>query len=223
MLGDKIRAVLFDAVGTLIYPSPAVAEVYHRAGRNLGSKYSQQEIAQRFPRAVEKHRQGNTTSEEQERERWRRIVYDVIDDAADPEQLLLDELWQHFGSASSWRLYDDVAPVWRELARQGYLLGIASNFDSRLRVICRGLPPLDECDQIIVSSEIGCPKPAGEFYRSVQQQLGISTDQILLVGDDLEGDVTAPRAAGWQALWLRRDFEQYSPEWICSLGAMVRR
>lgn len=202
---SHIRAVLFDAVGTLIYPHPPVAEVYHLAGSRLGSKYSVEEVGPRFRAAIKRHQQGGQTSEELERERWQRIVYDVMDDVEDPQRLLLNDLWQHFGSASSWRLFDDVAPFWKNLSRRGYLLGIASNFDSRLRTICLGHPPLDECHHIFVSSEVGSPKPELSFYRAVEQRLGLTPEQILLVGDDQAADVTGPLAAGWQAIWLRRD------------------
>jgi putative hydrolase of the HAD superfamily len=201
----NIRAVLFDAVGTLMFPHPPVAEVYHREGQKLGSKYSVEEVAPRFRAAIKKHHQGGKTSEEMERERWRRIVYDVIDDVDDPQQILLNELWQHFGSSSSWRLFDDVAPCLKKLIERGYLLGIASNFDSRLRTICLAHPPLHECRHIFVSSEIGFPKPEPRFYRVVEEQLGLRPEEILIIGDDYEADVAGPTAAGWQAHWLRRD------------------
>ena len=201
----NIRAVLFDAVGTLIYPNPPVAEVYHCEALRLGSKYSVPEIAGRFRAVIKRHHQGGETSEELERERWRRIVYDVIDDVQDSQQLLLTALWKHFGTASSWRLFDDIAPAWKELARCGYLLGIASNFDGRLRTICQGHAPLDECRHIFVSSEVGFPKPESRFYQGVEERLGLRPEQILLIGDDEAADVTGPIVAGWQAIWLRRD------------------
>jgi len=201
----NIRAVLFDAVGTLIYPNPSVAEAYHHHAQILGSKYSVEEIASRFRTAVKKHHQGDVTSESLERERWERIVYDVIDDVDDRQLTLLAGLWRHFGSPQSWRLFEDVGPAWKELARRGYRLGIASNFDSRLRGICRELPPLNECHDIFVSSEIGFPKPELRFYRAVEKHLCLQPEQILLIGDDEAADVTGPLEAGWQARWLRRD------------------
>lgn len=216
-ISSATRAVLFDAVGTLIYPDPPVAEVYHRAGQKLGSKRTPDEIAQRFRAAIKKHHQGGATSEEQERARWARIVYDVMDDLDDPDRRLLNELWRHFGSAANWRLYDDVAPVWRELTRQGYLLGIASNFDGRLRTICRGHPPLDGCEHLLVSSEVGFPKPTPRFYRRVEEQLGLWPEQILLIGDDYDADVAGLQSAGWKTMWLRRDEMQSWPAWVRSL------
>jgi|SRR5678815_4725898 putative hydrolase of the HAD superfamily len=205
IIPSTIRAVLFDAVGTLIYPDPPVAEVYCREGQKLGSRYTATEIGPRFRTAIARHHQGGTTSEELERERWRRIVYDVIDDVDDPSHQLLTSLWKHFGAASSWRLYGDVAPLWHELISRGYLLGIASNFDSRLRAICLGHPPLDRCQHIFVSSEIGYPKPELQFYRAVEDHLSLPAEQILLIGDDYAADVSGPQEAGWEARWLRRD------------------
>jgi putative hydrolase of the HAD superfamily len=204
-ISSTIRAILFDAVGTLIYPDPSVAEVYRREGQKLGSKYSADEIGERFRASIKQHYQGGQTSELRELERWRRIVYEVIDDVDDAQELLLTALWRHFGSPSAWRLFDDVSPAWREYSRRGYLLGIASNFDSRLRTVCRGHPPLHECRQIFVSSEVGYAKPEPGYYRAVQEQLGLLPEQILLIGDDAAADVAGPLAAGWHALWLRRD------------------
>jgi putative hydrolase of the HAD superfamily len=200
-----IRAVLFDAVGTLIYPDPPAAEVYYREGRKLGSGYSVDEVASRFRASIKRHHQAGAMSEELERERWRKIVYDVIDDVDDFQQTLLSTLWEHFGSPSSWRLFDDVASAWQELSSRGYLLGIASNFDGRLRSICRSHPPLHECEHIFASSEVGFPKPELAFYRTVEKQLALRPEQILLIGDDEAADVTGPMVAGWQVRWLRRD------------------
>ena len=218
MHADKIRAVLFDAVGTLIYPGPPVAAVYSHAAQKFGTHYSVEQVARRFRAAILKNHQSGATSDELERERWGRIVYDVFDDVDDPERRMLEELWQHFGRAASWRLFQDVAPAWQELQSRGYIVGIASNFDSRLKTICRGLPPLDACRQIFVSSEVGYPKPEPQFYKAVEKHLGLPPEQILLIGDDLEADVTAPRAGGWRSIWLRRDRQQSSTEWICSLS-----
>ncbi|MAV35602.1 MAG: hypothetical protein CMJ59_09095 [Planctomycetaceae bacterium] len=44
----ECKAVLFDAVGTLIYPDPEVAAAYHQAGREHGSRMSLDRIVDRF-------------------------------------------------------------------------------------------------------------------------------------------------------------------------------
>ncbi len=49
-----IRAVFFDAVGTLIHPEPSAAKVYGEIGRRFGSRYSAAAIATRFVAAFRK-------------------------------------------------------------------------------------------------------------------------------------------------------------------------
>src|SRR5947208_1330280 len=45
---DGVRVVVFDAVGTLIYPDPAAPEVYARIGRKYGSRLGADTVAPRF-------------------------------------------------------------------------------------------------------------------------------------------------------------------------------
>lgn len=216
-----IRAVLFDAVGTLIYPDPPAAETYHRVGRELGSLRTLAEIRSLFGDVYRRSEclfassgNGNglerqPTSEERERNRWRQVVGEVLDDlpsqAADEA---LDRLWRHFALPQHWRLYDDVAAAWRDLAEKGYLLGIASNFDRRLAHVCRGHPPLDACRHWFVSSEIGYPKPSPEFFRAVEARLRLDGSEILLVGDDWTNDVLGGRNCGWHVQHLVRQGPQ---------------
>ena len=229
-----LRAVLFDAVGTLIYPDPPVAEAYWQVGRALGSVRSLMEIEELFRAAYRRSEslfalpdkghdglQRGPTSEERERERWRQVIGEVFFDlppAAANEALR--RLWQHFAQPPHWRLYSDVAATWTELQGRGYQLGIASNFDSRLLGICAALPPLDECRHVFVSSLIGWPKPAPQFFLAVESALGVKPQEILLVGDDRTNDLLGAANCGWKATLLCRDGVQ-SAEGIASLTQLL--
>src|SRR5437899_13853 len=148
-----IRWILFDAVGTLIFPSPPVADVYYAAASRFGSRLTVAEIQQRFSIALEKHFAGGcATSEPNERHRWRSIVGDVITDIPLGVDAVFEDLWQHFADPQHWRLYDDVAPTLTGLSRRGFQLGIASNFDGRLKNIIRGHSALSQCNSVFVSS-----------------------------------------------------------------------
>src|SRR6266568_3856374 len=126
---DGIRWVLFDAVGTLVYPDPSVAEAYHAAGQRFGSQLGVETIWQRFSPALSaSYCGGGPTSESNERQRWRSIISHVIDDVPDARDAIFDHLWQHFSQPRHWRLYDDAANALSDLPRRGYQFGIASNF-----------------------------------------------------------------------------------------------
>jgi putative hydrolase of the HAD superfamily len=204
-----VRCVLFDAVGTLICPHPPVSQAYWHVARRYGSSLAEPEVHARFRRAFARRESadagpsGCRTDELHELERWQTIVAEVLDDVSD-SAAAFDDLWRHFGMPASWRLFDDVADTWRRLAARRLRLGIASNFDRRLRQVCGGLPPLDECEDLFVSSELGFRKPSPDFFRIVEERLRLSGDQIVLVGDDWENDFVAARQAGWQAMFLDR-------------------
>jgi putative hydrolase of the HAD superfamily len=203
-----IRAIIFDAVGTLLHADPPVADVYHFAGWQHGSQLDKGEVGRRMRAAFAASEAGEglvrePTSETKERERWRRIVSSVFDDVPDIASLFRT-LWAHFAEPVHWRLYGDAAFTLSELAEQGCRLAIASNFDRRLRAVVQTDPILRRCERCFLSSEIGFPKPDGRFFAAAAAQLGLAPDEILLVGDDWTNDILGARAAGWQAIWLNR-------------------
>ena len=51
----SIRAVVFDAVGTLIHPNPPAAAVYYEVGRRHGSRLTQDVVARNFVSALKRH------------------------------------------------------------------------------------------------------------------------------------------------------------------------
>lgn len=55
----QCKAVLFDAVGTLIYPQPSVAQAYYQAGRQFGSNLTIDVVKDRFRKAFSKQDQAD--------------------------------------------------------------------------------------------------------------------------------------------------------------------
>lgn len=217
--GKKIeprpKVVLLDAVGTIIQPNPSVAVAYQNAGRLVGIELDESTIRTRFREAIACYSVSSfqqsrgvadvlRTDEESESLRWQAIVEHVLRPSPQLKKAVFQKLWDHFAQPENWLLFDDVIPALVQLRAKGYRLGVASNFDQRLRPILQkylGDYPL----KLFVSSEIGWVKPAESFYAEVTERLSVSTDQILLIGDDWENDVSAPLAFGWQAAYLCRD------------------
>lgn len=211
--------VVFDAVGTLITPSPTVAEAYSAVGQRYGVDVPADVIRQRFHDAFRTSetacfsgvRRGRT-SEAEERARWQWIVQEVLPEAQDREACFSD-LWQHFADPQHWRCYDDVGPALQHLRRLEIRLALASNFDERLHQVCAGLPALADIERVFVSSSLGARKPDPLFYRTVQEQLVAEPDQLLMIGDDWECDVIGPRQAGWRSRSLQRDDRSTVSNW----------
>jgi putative hydrolase of the HAD superfamily len=224
-------AVLFDAVGTLIYPDPPVAAVYASAGRRIGVQIGEEEIRSRFRAAfarqemIDRQLHGLKTNPERERNRWREIVGEMFADAISlprHRDELFHELWEHFARPKNWRLYDDVGPCWQALESHGLTIAIASNFDDRLEQIAQQIPPLDRAKRLFNSARIGHRKPAAEFFRFIERELEIPPAELLSVGDNAENDFEGALAAGWQSILLDRDRRRDSgaPGTIASLVEM---
>jgi putative hydrolase of the HAD superfamily len=224
---------MFDAVGTLIDPNQTVGAVYHAVGRRFGSQFTIDEVRQRFRHAFQTSESDGfpggpsaanawKTSDAIEEARWRWIVGTVLSDATDREACFR-ELWDHFARPGSWTCFDDVEPALERLLGAGYRLAVASNFDSRLNPVCDALNPLKAIQRRIVSASIGIRKPALEFYSAVIKACACAPQQILMVGDSLNHDVIAPRAAGLKALHLDRGRTGGQADSLSSLLDLVAR
>jgi putative hydrolase of the HAD superfamily len=219
---------VFDAVGTVIHPEPPAAQVYAEVGRRFGSWLTPDEIAPRFVTAfareeAEDRANSFRTSEERECERWRHIVGAVLDDVTDPETCF-QELFAHFSRPHAWACDPYAAATIRELAERGYVLGMASNYDRRLRSVVAGLKALQSLQHLAISSEIGWRKPAREFFTHLCQTIGLPADRILLVGDDWENDYEGARAAGLHAVLLdaKRKYHEKTTARIMRLNDLLK-
>lgn len=207
-MASKIRAIYFDAVGTLIHPEPGVAVVYAEAARRFGSRHGAEEILKRFRKAFAAQEAvdraaGWITSEQRERERWRQIVGHVLDDAADPAGCF-EFLYGHFAMPQAWRCDEEAVELFESLAARGYRLGLASNYDHRLHELVRGLGALQRLTHVAISSEVGFRKPAPEFFQYMCRQMGLEASQITYVGDDPVNDYAGASAAGLRGVLFDR-------------------
>ena len=209
LIWTGIEGVILDAVGTLIEPFPPVGEVYLAAGARQGVSLEIREVKHRFHRYFRNDELDETlgpmvTTEEIERNRWRRIVASVLNEVADPDRAF-EELWTHFSKPSHWRCFPDVAPALASFRELGLKVRVASNFDGRLRGVAEGLPEFAGLgDSLVISSEVGYRKPHPNFYKAACASMRLDPSAVLSVGDDLENDVEGPARCGLRAILLNR-------------------
>jgi putative hydrolase of the HAD superfamily len=199
-----VKAIVFDAVGTLIHPDPPAALVYAAVGADFGCHLTAEVVALKFEVAFQQEDEidrqaGYRTSEQREYDRWRRIVAQVLDGVADQEACFR-VLFDHFSQPRSWRCEKGLDALFLQLRRHGFHLAMASNYDRRLRQVAAGLPPLDMLDPLFISSEAGYRKPAPEFFTLLCQQLALPAQHVLYVGDDPANDYAGAQAAGLHAI-----------------------
>jgi len=223
-----IRAVVFDAVGTLMYPQPSVAEAYRCAMlRHCGVSVSPDRVSAVIRESLNARSTGHdlSTSEPAEHEFWAQLIRDFCPDSKG-FQACFDDLFAHFARPDSWGCFSDVDTLFSDLRRTGLKVAIASNFDLRLNSVCDGLAAISDADCRVISSVVGWRKPAAEFFAAATKELGISAEQTLMVGDDLLNDVRGATAAGLRAAWIRRGSSSSEdveiPENVLQLSTLQR-
>ena len=206
-----IKAISFDAVGTLFYLTKTVGDHYADIGREVGLDLDAQELERAFHTAWEKMPQRAAIDgprENDDRGWWRKLV-DVVLDQVAPSLSEFDRdnffeiAYEHFAEAGVWELYPEVPEVLEKL-RPPLQLAVISNFDGRLRFILQHLGISKFFTHIFVSSEVGADKPDPEIYRRALKFIDLKPNEVLHVGDDPERDWEAASAAGLSIFRLDR-------------------
>jgi putative hydrolase of the HAD superfamily len=142
--GPAIRAVLFDAGGTILRVNPSVEVVYVETAAAHGVEARPDAIRQGFRAAwrksLERSRErGYRTSDEILRAEWFEIVRDTFGESAPASRIgpLFEDLYERFVSARAWSLAPGTREAVAFLRERGIRVGILSNWDSRLRRMLR--------------------------------------------------------------------------------------
>ncbi|WP_157254103.1 HAD family hydrolase [Nonomuraea typhae] len=201
-----IKGILFDLDGTLMD---------HRAAADAGVTAWVESRSPGHPRLAEAPRlwqdleetyltawhEGACTLEEQRRERVRGLLEALTLAVPDDLDAAYAAYTAHY--REGWTPYPDVHETMSLLG--GYRLGVLTNGSAPIqsaKMSAIGLAGLGP----VLSGDVlgGLFKPAPGCYRAAAQVMGLAPQEILLVGDDLTNDVTAPAAAGMRSVWLDR-------------------
>jgi putative hydrolase of the HAD superfamily len=205
----RVRAVTFDAGGTLLAPHPGVGEIYSEVLGRHGIKLEPSLLEIRF-RQIFGEMRGNpraVISESTERSFWFEVVRRCVTSECSPELLnkLFPDLWEEFATARRWRPRSGALELLKILhARGRQRLAVLSNWDSRLHRVIAELGWKNYFSGVFISSEIGAEKPHSRVFRAVEKSLALPAAACLHIGDSLAHDYHGARAAGWQALLVGR-------------------
>jgi putative hydrolase of the HAD superfamily len=202
--------IFFDIDETLINQQRAEALAAERFlavyREQLDRAYSVPEFCYLWRSLREKHARssfvGVASYPEQRRRRIRELfgarAGNLSDAAADAR---FDFYQEHY--ANGWTLFEDVLPCLQSLA--GHTIGIISNGraeQQRRKLRYTGIEQY--FDVVVISEEVGAAKPHREIFLAACRKAGFTADECVYVGDRLDLDAEASRAAGINGFWLDR-------------------
>jgi putative hydrolase of the HAD superfamily len=100
--------------------------------------------------------------------------------------------------------FPDVDETLAALKKKGMRLAIISNAFPNQRVKLRGLDLEKYFENIILSSEVGFPKPDRRIFEVALAKLGVAPEESLYVGDSYEKDIVGAKNAGMKAVLVDR-------------------
>ena len=197
-----IRAVTFDAGGTLLEPSPSVGVVYAQTARAAGfGSFLPNELDVRFQRAW-----AARGAFDYSRSSWALLVQSVFEGLtpAAADARLFAAIWKRFSEPDTWHVFPDVRPCLTALDSLGLRVAVLSNWDERLHEVLKGVGLANGFEFVLPSVEGPAPKPDSRLFHLASLRLGLPPESILHVGDGWQEDFEGAQAAGFQARWLKR-------------------
>ena len=205
---NRPRALLLDAMGTLIGLRQSVGFTYAQAAADHGLTVDADAINRAFP---ELYRQAPPLAFPglsgpallaAEQQWWAQRIDDVLlaAGAGSAPAALHHDLFERFRDPALWHVYNDVLPCLEHWQRHGLQLAVVSNFDSRLYDLLEALGLRRHLATVVISSEIGAAKPSERPFAVALERLGLSAAETWHIGDSPE-DGEGARAAG--LAWLR--------------------
>jgi putative hydrolase of the HAD superfamily len=207
----RIRAIVFDVGGTLLFPADPVGETYAKFARKHGVKLAPDATDTAFReafRSLSPRVKGTVPRNGDDRDWWKQVVAKATIDKSFPDaaafESFFEEVYQFFARADAWGIYPEALEVLEELRDREIDLAVLSNWDARLHSVLDGCPLGEYFSNRFISSELGWEKPDPAIYRHVVESLRLQPGALLSVGDDAKNDIEGPKRAGWQALQIER-------------------
>jgi putative hydrolase of the HAD superfamily len=208
--GRPPRAVLLDALGTLVELEPPVPllrrELRERFTLEIGEAEARDALRAEIAFYRAHHDEARDAASLADlRARSAAALREALPPAA--ARLPLGPLTEALLASLRFRPYPEVPEVLRALRAAGKRLVVVSNWDVSLHAVLdeTGLAPL--LDGVVTSAELGRAKPDPAALLRGLELAGVTAREALHVGDSVEHDVAGAQAAGVEPLLLVRTAE----------------
>lgn len=205
-----LKAIFFDAAGTLFEAREPVGRTYARVAREHGLEAPEAAVIEGFRRAfaaapVIAFGRGHRADELRTLERgwWRAVVAESFAGLGGFDlDGCFEALFAYFADPAHWEADPAAVSTLGALKRAGFELGVISNFDFRLYGLLEGLGLATYFDSITISSEAGYAKPRREIFDAALARHRIAAAEAMHVGDSTHHDFEPARELGFFAVLL---------------------
>jgi putative hydrolase of the HAD superfamily len=134
----------------------------------------------------------------------RQSWYSALLDQGIDHIVLAEKLGEKYRVERRNRFYQfpGAAPVLEQLMKRYHLAMLTNGTPDLQREKIKKAGLEDYFQVIVVSGEIGVGKPNSQIFRVVLEKLNISPESAVMVGDNLDRDISGAKKAGITAVWF---------------------
>jgi len=201
----EVKVVLFDLGGTLIRTADA-PEIFRRTLEAHKIIFSLEEISLAH-RETEKQLgpEDYVMPSDEFWTRWNLLILGRLG-IRENMQSLARTIAEQWWSYSDLELYPDAEETLKQLKRMGLKMGLVTNgFQSDIDQILPRVGLANFFDATVGVDAVGKTKPNREIFLYALKKLGVSPQEALFIGDQIETDYEGARRAGLRALLIDRE------------------
>ena len=209
----KYKAVFFDVGGTLLHVHPSVGEVYTQYARPFGFSGQADEVDKQF-RLQWKSMGGIESLGRQsgmtiEKKFWHDLVFRVFENfggLGGNFENYFEQIYDVFRKKDCWRVYEDVleSGILEKLKSRGVVLGVISNWDSRLQDTLEATGLAKHFNFILASTVVGSAKPDQKIFETALKLSGVRREEACHIGDEPLTDIKGAKQMGVDAILIDR-------------------
>ena len=190
------RAVLFDALGTLVELEPPWVGLKEALGDDVDDERLVRAVKEEMAFYKQHANEGRDAESLADlRARSAEVLSRGLGQEV-PVHVLVDAI--RFGP------YPDAVPALKDLRARGLRLICVSNWDISLREVLERCGLMDHLDGAVSSAEVAAPKPDPALLVAGCEMAGCEAAEALMVGDTPAEDTAAAQAAGMRSLLVDR-------------------
>ena len=214
-MSNNIHGVLFDFGDTLMYPQASWPPVFERASHRLGEYLAihdkrvdcssiptefRQRLGEYF---IERERSMIETSS-------MAVLQNLLAEKGFVhlnEAFLREALDQYYAvTQQNWLLEEDAIPTLEALKAAQIRIGLVSNAsDSRdVQSLVEKFGIQSYLDFVLTSADCSYRKPHPRIFELALSNWGYLPDEIAMVGDRLDADISGARPLGIYTIWIKR-------------------
>ena len=210
---SSFKAVFFDVGGTLIRVHPSVGDIYAKHARDFGFSGTADELNKGFRSQWKTmggiESLGNQSGAKAEKKFWKDLVFEVFQPLGGLDRFdkYFELIFEVFRDGSNWKIYEDVieSNIFEKLKERNAVLGVISNWDSRLTSTLENLRLAGHFNFILPSAVVGSAKPDRKIFEEALRLSGVAPHEACHIGDEIKTDVEGARNLGIHAILLDRD------------------